>query len=1263
MARLVVKGPYEGPGEKKTAMRLAAELPDSWVVFAGRKLPGADRDDSDLIVVGSNVMFVLEEKSWGPRLVVGDGVWEVNGEPRPNPLNRVASVARKLRGHLNLRVKAIRNNRGHVVLQAVVLSHDRVQVFAAQGHSHDELILPLAGAAAALKALDAGAEASIGAARQAAISILEDLPDQGSRPERIGPYVVAAEDYDLKGVEKVFWAKDSAGSDVVLKCYKTESFSQHGDPHEFLARETKAINELADLSRTWRALPYFEDDARGLFVVPLVPTKERRNLLESVVAEDPARPGGRVEETTAAQVLVDAFTALAEVHSLGLTHRALHPSRVWLGRSLRVMFSDFHLARLPTDRTISAWAPEVELSDDYRAPECSSDIRLATPESDVFSLSLCLAYWLLGEDVSELSHAQVMERLDADWSWAMPLKQGLSGQLQDRPPAERMVKTLRQAWEDQQRATGQSRTVGRQPEPDEFEVGGTIDGRFEIETSLGQGGFATTWVAYDKRTDSRRVLKQFHREIPEEAKREFRQAQSIRNDRCGRVFDMQVEKAPYWIAFEYFSGSNLAEFAVNGAAEVEVYRQVSLDVLEGLEYLHSHGFVHGDVTPFNVIVSDQDNRATLIDFGLSVALGDTPVGHNPRFASPEVMAGHPVNPTSDLFGFASSVIFAMLGRDALQRLPGGGTRPDVNPPTAAERELWGADGSALLDALFRGVEPQPDRRPTSASEFAELVRSARVIVGRGQKRAINPAVVAIRRLYRASGSGNAGNRGLDDEFAKQTYVPTRLDEELLPRVLSGDLSVVLLTGNPGDGKTSFLAMLGEELTRDGAQTMEADEAGWVMRRAGHEFHAVFDASESHGDLSSDDLVKRALRPVVDGGGADGTALIAVNDGRLLQFFTDHEDEYEDLALEVRRQVLGQAPSDPRVAVVDLKRRSLAAFPEQAGLAGLALEALVANGHWVECQTCRARDACPILANRNLLAGKGADAFGELVLTSHLRRTRRATFRDVRSAAAWLITGDKDCSQVHELMDEGRDPARATSAAAYDLAFDPASSDYLVREWVDIDPGEVAVPMVDSERRRATAADRSGLGYGSIKSVSRALFFGDWEMGTDRGQVRAYRYLEEFVEMLRSPGHAETRDRLLLGISRLVGAFGYDGPGLAMRSGSPDSEWVVLRLVPEIQFSVSAPIVGAYVETIPDVLTLRHEAGPGMELGLDTVEIILRAADGEIVDDLASDSVKQEVEAFVNQLSRQPSVSVRIVDASGSFAVATQANGIITMELK
>src|SRR5690242_9114145 len=42
VAELLVLDNFEGPGERKTAERLAAELPQSWVVLANRKLPGAE---------------------------------------------------------------------------------------------------------------------------------------------------------------------------------------------------------------------------------------------------------------------------------------------------------------------------------------------------------------------------------------------------------------------------------------------------------------------------------------------------------------------------------------------------------------------------------------------------------------------------------------------------------------------------------------------------------------------------------------------------------------------------------------------------------------------------------------------------------------------------------------------------------------------------------------------------------------------------------------------------------------------------------------------------------------------------------------------------------------------------------------------------------------------------------------------------------------------------------------------------------------------
>ena len=351
-------------------------------------------------------------------------------------------------------------------------------------------------------------------------------------------------------------------------------------------------------------------------------------------------------------------------------------------------------------------------------------------------------------------------------------------------------------------------------------------------------------------------------------------------------------------------------------------------------------------------------------------------------------------------------------------------------------------------------------------------------------------VSAIRRLYRGSAAGNAGNRGLDDDFAKLTYVPTLLDSDLLPRIVAAEFDLVLLSGNPGDGKTSVLVKLGEQLRERGATEEASDEAGWRLRLNGHLFISVFDASEAHGSLTSDELVRQALDPVVAGDSA--TALIAVNDGRLLQFFTDHEDDYEQLWWAVQDQLEGKDPVDSRVALVDL---NAARLPRHTA------SRVWPTAHW---QLSRTR-ACGGFARAAVrtrpapsrqpkcLSRQRGEAFGELILVSHLRRRRRATFRDVRSASAWLITGDRSCADIHALEAEGFNPRFTENALVRDLAFAPQTDDYLIEEWSHLDPSAVAARSVDGLRRAMNGEPTAPLSA-QVSAVARALLLSGDRVG-------------------------------------------------------------------------------------------------------------------------------------------------------------------------
>ena len=102
------------------------------------------------------------------------------------------------------------------------------------------------------------------------------------------------------------------------------------------------------------------------------------------------------------------------------------------------------------------------------------------------------------------------------------------------------------------------------------------------------------------------------------------------------------------------------------------------------------------------------------------------------------------------------------------------------------------------------------------------------------------------------------------------------------------------------------------------------------------------------------------------------------------------------------------------------------------------------------------------------------------------------------------------------------------------------------------------------------------------------------------------------------------------MSRTLAFVGYEeGPGaghLALRDRTYDDPTVrsivVVKELPGAAFQLVAPAAGGpYVESFPDRLELRHVAGARLPITLDTAELLLRAADGEILADAASAALR------------------------------------------
>lgn len=1267
MAILHVRGEYRGPGERKTVETLGQQLPSDWDIVAGASLPGK-RDDLDIVIIAPATVFLLEEKSWGPRVMVASAEWLTTHQAYPDPIERVSHLSRVLAGHFRASVSNYKAEVGrrHAVTFGVVLSNDSLDLKFAPNVGQDEKsnVYQLRDGVCATRLIEFSKSDSnqpfSTKLRKDIVASLTGLPSRNAAPSQIREYEILQE-YAPIGYARCFLAK-SLDRQMILRCIPQDGWGPNvtlNDIFQVATHEAQALQRLDPYRRANRAFPVFIDETRRWVVTPLEPLSDARNLDRSVRLNDPKRSDGRLPEEIINNVVQDAFTALHQVHGVGLIHRGICPQRVCIDRGLRISFTNFLMAKIISKSTIGPWLVEFDgdISTSYRAPECKTDPRLATTASDVYSLALCLGGWIAGD--FKLSLERILDRVEHYPRIAEALRICLSTDPKKRKKAGEIAELTNPPL-----LLPQAKNEDSVPQPscqNAWIDGNLIDNRYELRRVLGTGGFATTWLAFDKNAQQERVLKRFH--DPQKlttARSEFKAMSSLNHERCARTWDINEKPEPGYLVNEYVDGQNLEEFVRNSIPDAETMRDIAVDVLSALDYIHGKNLIHRDLSPRNIII-DSTGRAKLIDFGLCSPLGGTTLAGTPPYMAPELFHGSPASYRSDLYSIAVSMLHSMLGRLPYQDDPADSSAWPVripDGPSEVEYSQWGLLGRSLLHTLMTGTDRDPEKRPLSARSFKERLQIALGTSPVEGVDAINQTVEALRRAYRGSKLGNDGNRGLDDEFSRQTYVPTLLDSALLPKVLAGALKAVFLTGNPGDGKTAFLVKVRDALLELGATKQHEDAAGWRINHNHHSFVAVYDASESHLGASADDLLHQALELPHNVPEAKSTVLVAINDGRLIQFFTDYEHVYDDYSHAVRKYVRKEAVTDPSVAIVDLKQRSLATLGDVSGLAVRVAAQFAAIERWEACLGCTSRNICPIKKNADDLRSHAANGFAELVLVSHLRQRRRATFRDLRSALGWILTGDIGCKNVHAARNENLDLTKDVRTLLPNLAFEESSPDYLITEWTLVDPGKVAAPEI--ARNNSTLPEQTQTAE-SLRQLKRQLFFYSTNSEKNlRQSVRAYRHFEDFCHMLSKPT-SEARDYILLGISRLAGASGFTQKGLAIAAGDPTEPWAVLKTIPSNEFKLEVPPnSAAFVEATADRLTLSHKTGSRIDLSLDTAEIILRAANGELLDDSFSDAIREEIAGFTAQLSLHPANSVHLIDSVGSTFMATRVGKNIVM---
>ncbi|SEG97851.1 Serine/threonine protein kinase [Nonomuraea solani] len=249
-------------------------------------------------------------------------------------------------------------------------------------------------------------------------------------------------------------------------------------------------------------------------------------------------------------------------------------------------------------------------------------------------------------------------------------------------------------------------------------------GEYRISARLGEGGQGTVYLG-ESPGGQRVAIKVLHARSagdPETRRRFLREAEvaaSVAAFCTARVLGTGVvDERPYLVS-EYVPGPSLDELVKrDGPRSGSGLERLAVSTLTALASIHGAGVVHRDFKPANVILGPEG--PVVIDFGIARALdhmtSNTQVAGTPSYMPPEQFTDQPLTPASDMFSWASTMVFAATGRTAF---PGSSVPAILHAILHAEPNVSGVP-EPLRPLVAACLAKDPAARPAAARLLRDL---------------------------------------------------------------------------------------------------------------------------------------------------------------------------------------------------------------------------------------------------------------------------------------------------------------------------------------------------------------------------------------------------------------------------------------------------------------------------------------------------------------------------------------------------------------
>lgn len=204
--------------------------------------------------------------------------------------------------------------------------------------------------------------------------------------------------------------------------------------------------------------------------------------------------------------------------------------------------------------------------------------------------------------------------------------------------------------------------------------GELIDNRYKIIKSIGEGGMANVYLAWDTILEREVAVKVLRGDLSDDEKfvrrfeREANSASSLRHPNIVEMYDVGEDNGKYFIVMEFINGKTLKSLIKKrGALNITEAIDIMLQITSAIACAHDSLIIHRDIKPQNVLILE-DGRVKITDFGIALALNSNELTQtnsvmgSVHYLPPEQASGNNATIKGDIYSIGILMFELVTGK-------------------------------------------------------------------------------------------------------------------------------------------------------------------------------------------------------------------------------------------------------------------------------------------------------------------------------------------------------------------------------------------------------------------------------------------------------------------------------------------------------------------------------------------------------------------------------------------------------------------------